>query len=123
MTDQAKRTPGPWSTDADDLGVWINCAAPEPIAKMGKSTNHNARANAAFIVEACNSHDALLSQLNEAVGALEKIAEYGGEHRPIRAAEGPNLSPWQELALNPQITVEIAKEALAAIKTKGEVRP
>lgn len=70
---KAERTPGPWCAmpanpkyieQTDEKGSWgliiADCSALD-----------EAEANAAFIVEACNSHDALLAQRDELVKALE----------------------------------------------------
>lgn len=50
----AGATQGPWDSDTDDLGSWVNTPQhPAPIAKMGKCTQFNARQNAAYIAR-CN---------------------------------------------------------------------
>jgi hypothetical protein len=55
-----KHTPGPWTFDKDDLGIWINSPAyPQPIAKMGKSTVFPTEANARLIAAAPDLLEAL----------------------------------------------------------------
>lgn len=51
---------------------------------------------------------ALTQKVERYEKALEKIAAYGNDG----PAGDENLAPWQELALNPQKAVEIAKDAL-----------
>ena len=58
-------------------------------------------------------YDRLLAKTDTLVQALEKIAYFGGNQ-----AGDENLAPWQELALNPQRAVEIAQEALSAVKAR-----
>ena len=65
---QAEHSPLPWDYDTDDLATWINCVSiPQPIAKMGKSTALPTKANAAFIVLACNNVKRLAEILNDAL--------------------------------------------------------
>lgn len=68
----AGHTPTPWNLDSDDIGMWINAECnPIPLAKMCTKNNaHSHEANAAFIVRAVNSHDALVGALEDAKQAL-----------------------------------------------------
>jgi hypothetical protein len=60
-----KHTPGPWTFDKDDLGIWINSPAyPQPIAKMGKSTVFPTEANARLIAAAPDLLEAAQAAMN-----------------------------------------------------------
>lgn len=56
-----KHTPTPWNTPA----VTINDASKKIIAICTDRSNEENKANAAFIVRAVNSHDELLSALQQ----------------------------------------------------------
>ncbi len=65
-----KHTLGPWNTDTDDLGMWINSASePTPIAKMGISKKHDQCANAKLIAAAPE----LLEALQALVASVEAV--------------------------------------------------
>ncbi len=73
-----KHTKGIWKFDTDMLGTWISVdSEAAPIAKMGTSTNHDAKANAEFICTAVNSFDKLTAKNEELENALRGIIEIG----------------------------------------------
>lgn len=59
--------PGIESEDGVSIVVFAHCLAPNEEAGVQGRTPEEARANAAFIVRACNSHDALVSALRDLV--------------------------------------------------------
>lgn len=77
-----KHTPTPWRqrndtdprTYIETKFVAINGPPEHPgvaVALCGKARNAQATANAAFIVQACNSHDALVAALDATYAALD----------------------------------------------------
>ena len=71
-------TPTPWGTksrsgwDTGNAAVW---SGPTLVAQCGRQGTPEQLANAAFIVRACNAHEAL-------VEALERLMRYESEDRP-----------------------------------------
>lgn len=70
----SKHTPTPWSYKATDEGFDINSGSGNPVAYVGSSPVD--KANAAFIVEAVNSHDTLLRQRDELRLVLKRAEQY-----------------------------------------------
>jgi hypothetical protein len=71
---QVKHTPGPWNFDKDDLGTWINSYThPEPIAKMGSSSNFPIEANAKLIAAAPTMYNYILSKANAGDAEAKEI--------------------------------------------------
>jgi hypothetical protein len=90
---ESKHTPGPWSVcnaigKKSEVGI-VADAAPCIIAVMGNQGRgawpQEARANAEFIVRACNSHYELLEALRELVSACTRYDEQD-EHSALLAA-------------------------------------
>ena len=88
------RTPGPWTMRrAPDANKWWVDGAPD--ANRGETigapvADAHERENAAFIVEACNAHDALTAQrdrLAEALRAIEPIASARWRSLPTDSPE------------------------------------
>ena len=71
MGTQAKHTPLPWKVDFADEPHWpIGYAPGYPVCRMVRGpvgADGEDRANAAFIVRACNAHDDLLAAAKMAV--------------------------------------------------------
>lgn len=66
MTQKQQHTPGPWHVN----GQWIDNYDSEPVCHLPPdATYKNRDANAAFIVRACNSHDALVEALENLLAA------------------------------------------------------
>ncbi len=77
----AERTPGPWIAEGwcvlSDTKVIAECLrTPEWTARPDAS-----RANAAYIVEACNAYPDLLKQRDALIGALEHAVDVAEEAR------------------------------------------
>ncbi len=73
----ALHTMTPWIVDnvKTDGGLnitYVATATDEQISPIAKVTSHNASANAAFIVRACNTHDELVAALEDAYQALSE---------------------------------------------------
>lgn len=84
----AGHTPTPWNLDSDDLGMWINAECnPIPLAKMCTKNNaHIHEANAAFIIRAVNSHDALVGAVLELMTTAKIHGASESEMETARAA-------------------------------------
>ncbi len=85
---KGKHTHGPWHTD--DTGLeptsWINIYPKNEECLPLCSVRHYSKelkANAKFIVEACNSHYELLEALNEMIYMAEKLLN----REPVRNVE------------------------------------
>ena len=92
-TGQAAHTPTPWiiASQIAGEGIWIESEGDEPeeICKVSAETTgeKEAKANAAFIVRACNSHAALVEALELVDDMWANNGEPTDEHiRRIRAA-------------------------------------
>ena len=57
-----KHTPGPWKISRDDASM-IRASDGSPLAFTGSKDLERDDINAAFIVRACNNHEALLAAL------------------------------------------------------------
>ena len=103
----AKHTPGPWQGYMENKTAYIESKADQKIiASCGITTSPESKANAAFIVRACNSHDALV----EALEALEA--------RALEMRKLINPKTWSDL--ESMATVEIINARAALALAKGE---
>lgn len=82
-----KHTPGPWTSRNDHGQFAIIGAEPSWICAVDKKA-HNAEANAAFIVRACNSHYELLELLKETLGDVGDVKFRGKILAAIANATG-----------------------------------
>lgn len=107
-------TPGPWtvSKSPDDMivcdsegGSIADCAPPGPWMTLAE-----ARANAAFIVKACNSYDALVKALRPFIEALP-----GHEHAKLIDKRYGDFNPIQATVTKAQM--QAAREALAKVQS------
>ena len=102
-------TPGPWRLNLCDL--WIiedakgrrvaemrnDCGPTAPTRKANDERDSICRANAAFIVEACNSHDELLRACKLALRDAENhIYVRYGRRQPLTDAALAELQPVRD---------------------------
>jgi len=81
-----ERTEGPWETSAGGTSIHSTNRGSDFIAAVNTGFRvERARANAAFIVRACNSHDDLLAACQAAVSLRHAAEQY--------AAGNPKF-PW-----------------------------
>lgn len=84
MSQQTKHTPTPWKTNTA-VATYIQAADGCHIAKTDDGYETDLReANAAFIVRACNSHDALV---NQSTRLLKAIVDMNFSDEAIEAIE------------------------------------
>lgn len=88
-------TPTPWRVTRDERGEIIRAVddTGRPIASMWLNGD-DAEANAAFIVEAVNSHAALKARIEALEAALEPFAEIAKELEPMLADNYKNTMHW-----------------------------
>ena len=88
---ETKHTPGPWrskdSTQVYSSGRHIaDCGSRNPEG-LPRHIGLEDAANAAFIVRACNSHDALVAALKDLFKHCAMIHKYGGEISNAKEAD------------------------------------
>jgi hypothetical protein len=108
----AQHTPTPWTVMADGRHIVRNTKDGTTIvADCGEPSRHFVKepekGNAAFIVRACNSHEALVAALKAAMPALERSAENCAEHQSEVERLGPVCKCFSHR------TVRAARAALA----------
>lgn len=59
-------TPGPWTVYSNRVCVWVYAPDGKPVCKVDDAVRIEARANAEFIVRACNAHADMLDALRMA---------------------------------------------------------
>lgn len=109
----AERTPGPWTVDdtlrlkkgglivrSDDYAI---CGVYD--VELGNSAQN--KANAVFIVKACNAHDELVLRLTEATALLDRLI---GEE--VIVADAPEAA----------VLIEYCRAALAKAQADGGER-
>jgi hypothetical protein len=88
MTTQ--HTPTPWKTETpkgwEQKGLTAIWSDGVMVATCGRQGTQEQQDNAAFIVRACNSHDALVAALEIAVERLESVQAISGQHYDFVAA-------------------------------------
>jgi hypothetical protein len=67
-------SPLPWKVQKDGGFLSIRHGNQSPIANVGFANRAEHRANAEFIVNACNSHDMLIYGLRLALDALDRVS-------------------------------------------------
>lgn len=91
METETKRTPGPWKSQPGFMTIYAvpgleesGCGTTTAIAAIlvdqlagGK---HEAEANAAFIVQACNEHDALVQQRDALAEACDRLVAHANDN-------------------------------------------
>jgi hypothetical protein len=114
-----EHTPTPWELEAGKFGTTSICAGKHIIAqtyRCGEDTTLPGGTNAAFIVKACNAHEAL-------VKALEQIVAAGSRSELVRIGDAYAENGYQEHPVISQ-EAEIARAALDAAtpaqSSKGE---
>ncbi len=82
MSNQSKITPLPWHTEpeewTDGRGILI-CSQAGPVALIdpeGEASEED-KVNAAFIVQACNSHQDLIDALKDCSDLLQQLKRQG----------------------------------------------
>lgn len=79
--DQVKHTKTPWMATSHSL--IFSGDGERMVARVGRVRERNVKleqADAAFIVRACNSHDALVSALNEIIAAFADPLGHEGSY-------------------------------------------
>ena len=80
-----QRTPGPWSyTGTSDWATVFRSGTNEHICGI---ISKEKKANAAFIVRACNSHDALVSALQSLFEHCAMVHKYWGDGSNTKEAD------------------------------------
>lgn len=73
MSNADKHVPVPWMIDRVNGKMYISSEAADwEVCTIGQDDNTIHQANAAFILRACNNHDALLAALEELIDAVPK---------------------------------------------------
>ncbi len=110
-------TPTPWRIEEDNLGCKNIGADAEPEGFFSLGYTHGLDsedidlANAAFIVQACNSHDALLAA---AEAGLTALYEAQGEWADVLPPYAPEWTyPLKDAAEDLETAIKLAKEGVA----------